>query len=83
MEFTSLCAGYGFIPYLSRQLLYGFMRASCLFRGLCPILCGFVCKRLLAWSLISEALICGLRGRCASLEADVMTSKIFLRLAVC
>lgn len=38
--------------------------------------------RLPLWSLISEALIWGFRGRCASLEADVMTSKIFVRLAI-
>ena len=69
-------------PYLTRLLLYVVVRTSCLFRGLCPILCGFVGKRLLAWSLISDALIWGLIGLCASLEADVLSSKIFLRLAI-
>ena len=37
-------------PYLTRLLLYVVVRTSCLFRGLCPILCGFVGDRLLYYS---------------------------------
>lgn len=65
-------------PYLTRLLLYVVARTSCLFRGLCPILCRFVCKRLLAWSLTSEALIWGLIGLCASLEVDLWPLRSFI-----